>query len=149
MNEAETRAELIDQKLEAYYWCVVEDSKVLRSTMSLKIKFSLVEFEVKRLLLTIFWFIEVSSYNSNKPVCPKNAVRNHLHYQWQCHLQNLYENRRRNFGYRLLKPYTKNINRLKMSKKYWAMLLISVSYLLSFRSICMNRERLRCAVWKF
>jgi type I site-specific restriction endonuclease len=41
MNEAETRAELIDPKLRANGWGVVEDSKILRERNVCKITYSL------------------------------------------------------------------------------------------------------------
>ena len=49
MNEAETRAELIDPKLKACGWGVVEGSKVLRDQQAIVQKLDALSAETKRL----------------------------------------------------------------------------------------------------
>ena len=48
MNEAETRAELIDPKLREAGWGVVEGSKILREHRLPKVEFKLVKCAVRR-----------------------------------------------------------------------------------------------------
>ncbi len=66
MNEAETRAELIDPKLKACGWGVIEGSKILReNAMLVRLhteKYRWVVAEKNHLLPIIFWFTKASNW---------------------------------------------------------------------------------------
>jgi hypothetical protein len=65
MNEAETRAELIDPKLKINGWGVAEGSKILRAK-SLKVAFKQAVGAASPLLPIIFWYIKELNWQSSK-----------------------------------------------------------------------------------
>jgi type I site-specific restriction endonuclease len=120
MNEAETRAELIDPKLKACGWGVVEGSKVLREYNITAGKIQTGGGRGKREIadyVLVYKGIKLAVVEAKsddlevgegvmqaKKYADKTKIRNHLQHQRKSHLPNLYENRRRRFGNRFSKP---------------------------------------------
>ena len=117
MNEAETRAELIDPKLKACGWGVVEGSKILRERNVCKITDGRIQVGGGRKKPLIADYILVykgiklavveaksdeleagEGCGPGKTVCWQTKVRNHLRHQRKRDLSNLYENGYRGSG---------------------------------------------------